>query len=174
MFRFVVLAAFSAIAFAGCQKATPAAPPAPVAPAATAAVPPPAAASPTALAEEDSATAMALGPTATDFKALARADFNRLAAEQDLPLYWRADGNKNATLDADELAVTWPGDAAAWLKDGKLPPEFAAAYGLLQKRATDPQIDDSPEGKRCAAVLKELRQGRPTLIWNDFRSFMIK
>ncbi len=164
MNRFATLAWFTFLV--GCQKAPVEPQPVLLAPQ-TAQVPAPEAPTPTAMADEDSATALALGPTATEFKTLSRADFNRLAAEQDLPLYWRADTNKNGAVDPDELAVTWPGVYSDWVKEHHFTPEFAAAYGLLHKRETDPQPDASPEGTRRATVLRELRQGRPTLIWND-------
>ncbi len=166
MHRSAHVVCLAALLLAACQKApTPVTPP-PVTPQAAL----PAAPTPTALAEDDTATALALGPTATEFKALNRSDFNRLAAEQDLPLYWRLDANQNQTLDADELAVTWPGAVAEWRLDGKLTPQFGAAYGLLQKRATDPANDATADGKRRATVLAELRQGRPTLIFSDFKA----
>ena len=161
----IVAVCFAGLALAACQK-TPA--PEPVAPPAATAVLPPAAPTPTALAAPDTATELALGPTATDFKALSRADFNRLAAEQDLPLYWRVDANQNKELDADELAVTWPGLAADWLQDHHLTPQFAEAYGLLQRvNGTDGALPQPAESARRAQVLAELRQGRPTLIWHD-------
>ena len=169
MNRLVVLCV-AGLVLVACEK-TPA--PAPLAaPPSTPEVAPPAAATPTALAEDDTATALALGPTATDFKVLSRTDFNRLAAEQDLPLYWRADANKDGVIDADELAVTWPGVASAWRLDGKLTPQFAEAYGLLAKLATRPGVPlaDAREEQRRRTVIAELRQGLPTLIYNDFRN----
>lgn len=156
-----------ALSATACKPAPPAAPPA-VAPA-VAEVPPPAPVTPTVLAEDDTATALALGPTATDFRILTRADFNRLAAEQDLPLYWRADGDNDRVLDPDELAVTWPGVAREWLVAGQLTPQFGAGYGLLLRRFADAPLGDTPEAKRRTTVLAELRQGRPTLVWNDLR-----
>ena len=53
-------------------------------------------------------------PTATQPERLSRADFNRLAAELALPLFWVEDTNKDGALDSDELAVYWglvPGEA---------------------------------------------------------------
>ena len=38
---------------------------------------------------------------------LTRADFNRLAAELALPLFWVEDTNKDGAIDPDELAVYW-------------------------------------------------------------------
>jgi hypothetical protein len=162
----LLVASVLGLSLAACQKTSA---PEAVAPP-TPEVALPAESTATALADEDTAAALALGPTATDFKALARADFNRGAAEQDLPLYWRADTNKNAILDADELAVTWPGVAREWLENGKLTARFGEAYGLIQKLATRPgaQVADASEKARRETVLAELRQGRPTLIYSDF------
>ncbi len=170
----VFLAVFTLV---GCHKKSDG--PAPVAPSAAVAepllahdvgnpAPPPEGATPLVQPDDETATTLALGPTATSFAALPRGEFNRLAAEQDLPLYWRVDADKDGALDPDELGVTWPGDWSAWLVDGKFTPQFAEAYGLLEVRARAKPADDSPEGKRRAAVLRELRQGRATLIWSDF------
>ena len=167
MNRLLTTASLAALVLIGCQKApAPAAQPTPQAKRVE--TPPP-----VALPEMETATSLALGPTATEFKALTRAEFNRLAAEQDLPLYWRADANKDATLDPDELAVTWPGLWSEWLNDGRLTPQFGAAYGLLQQRHNAPGNDASPEGKRRTAVHKELNQGRPTLVWTDVSTLAI-
>ena len=155
-----------ALSLAACEKKPAPAPQTP---------PPPEVALPaepaaTALAEDTTAAALALGPTATDFKILTRADFNRGAAEQDLPLYWRADTDKNGVLDPGELAVTWPGVASEWLQNGKLTAHFGEAYGLIEKRAKQPEAEvaDASEKARREAVLAELRQGRPTLVYSDF------
>ncbi len=39
--------------------------------------------------------------------AIPRKDFNRLASELALPIFWSEDANKNNALDADELVVYW-------------------------------------------------------------------
>ena len=38
---------------------------------------------------------------------LDRAGYNRLAAELDLPLFWRADANGNGVADPGEVAYLW-------------------------------------------------------------------
>lgn len=115
---------------------------------------------------ETTETALALGPTATQLNILERLEFNKLAAEQDVPLFWREDANHDKTPNADELAVLWP-QGNDWLQ----PQKIAEAYGLLLKRRQDPPVDATPEGKRRALVLAELRQGRPTLIFTDAHEF---
>jgi hypothetical protein len=107
--------------------------------------------------------------------ALPRADFNRLAVQLDLPLFWIGDKNLSGAVDPDETAVLWgigPRDAV-WIKDGAFTPTFFAAYtAMLDARAkgTFPAGLDEPERKRRAAVLAELAQGTPALVRSDFRA----
>lgn len=135
--------------------------------------PPPAASTPelpaaptaTVLAEETTPT-LALGPTATQLDTLERPLWNRLAAEQDIPLFWRGDENSNKSPDLAELAVLWPADASEWKTASRL----GEVQGLLLRRQKDAPTPDTDEGKRQAAVLAELRQGRPTLLYADLQA----
>lgn len=96
--------------------------------------------------------------------ALARSDFNRLAAVAGLPLFWRTDDKTPSRLDPDELAIL--GGTAkrkSWvLPNGRNRPnnerftkEFEEAYRQLV------------ELRRLEAVRAELGQGRPTLVETD-------
>lgn len=119
-------------------------------------------------------------PAAPEIKAAAtepkvsRADVNRIAAELALPIFWTEDKNANGTLDADELAVYWGLDPNAklsdWVADGKLTDRAKQALARIaeekKKEATSAAPTD-PEGKRRAAVRKELAQGRVTLVATD-------
>ncbi len=107
--------------------------------------------------------------------ALQRADFNRLAVELDLPLFWMGDKNGSGAVDPDEVAVLWgigPRDAV-WIKDGAFTPAFFAGYtAMVDARAqagAKAAALDEPERRRRAAVLAELAQGAPTLVRTDFR-----
>jgi hypothetical protein len=97
---------------------------------------------------------------------VARADFNRVAAELALPLFWSDDKNKNGALEPDELAVYWGLDPEASLQDyvGKdgFSPKMLEAYERIVKAK-----DKKPDDPRKAAVLKELAQGRITLVATD-------
>jgi hypothetical protein len=101
-----------------------------------------------------------------------REEFNRLAAELALPLFWSEDVNKDGTLDANELAVYWGLDRGAALSDyvrkddfGALgfTPKLTQAYeAIVKQKATQ-----APDARR-EAVRKELAQGRVTLVATDF------
>lgn len=107
-----------------------------------------------------------------------RADFNRIAAELDLPLFWSADRNGDGALDPDEVAVLWGVDPSAprkaWIAGGRFTDRFRRAYDLVVRShrggATDPGRLDAAERARRTAVRKELAQGRPTLVSTDLRS----
>lgn len=89
--------------------------------------------------------------------ALSRTDFNRLAVQANLPLFWPRDRNKDGRIDADELKVTGRGRiGAGYLVRGKLTHRFTRAYKQLV------------EIRRREAVRRELDSGRPTLLYNDF------
>ena len=108
---------------------------------------------------------------------VARIDFNRTAAELNLPLFWVSDANNDSTLDPKELAAYWGpvSDATlgSWVKDGAFTPEFFNAYQQIAARAKDgAKLPDSlaaSEKARRELVIKELAQGRPTLVLTDLR-----
>jgi hypothetical protein len=96
-----------------------------------------------------------------------RLEWNRLAAELDLPLFWIADGNANGAIDPDELAVLWgvASPETVWVKDGAFTPAFQAAYVSMARARALPA-----EKGRLATVRAELAQGMPSLIRSDFRT----
>jgi len=99
--------------------------------------------------------------------AIPRLEWNRLAAELDLPLFWIADSNGNGALDVDELAVLWGigGRSAAWTEGGAFTPAFYQAYAsMIATRA------EAAEKRRLTAVRAELAQGMPSLVRSDFRT----
>lgn len=89
--------------------------------------------------------------------ALARDDFNRLAALEGLPLFWVADEDEDGEVSPDELAVLGVSDSggAPYVKDGALTEQFETAYRTLV------------EARRREAVRRELNQGRPTIVHSD-------
>jgi len=107
-----------------------------------------------------------------------RRDFNRIAAELALPVFWRADDNKDGILDDDELNVLWLGPRLAGQKATTVAPDptsarasFAAHYDAIAKvyvEGHDFSGLDDKERTRRETVLLELSQGRPTLVANDF------
>jgi hypothetical protein len=103
-----------------------------------------------------------------------RPDFNRIAAELYLPIFWVEDKNVDKTLDPDELAflfgygdITNEGEIK---KPGGFTPKFLELYAQIEKRFKEgpPKVDDPKEQARRAAVLKELAQGRATIVATDF------
>jgi len=107
-----------------------------------------------------------------------RADFNRIAAELDLPLFWSADRNGDGAIDPGEVAVLWGVEPSAprqvWIAGGRFTDRFRRAYDLVARThrhgARDPEGLDGAERARRAAVRKELAQGRPTLVSTDLAS----
>ncbi|HRG94736.1 MAG TPA: hypothetical protein PLR99_00730 [Polyangiaceae bacterium] len=105
-----------------------------------------------------------------------RKDWNRLAVELNLPLYWSLDANNDGALDPSELAVLWnapKGTSLATYVDarGAFTPALHEAHAkVLARHGGD--LGKAPatpaEVARRAAVVKELAQGRPTLVLTDF------
>lgn len=92
----------------------------------------------------------------THWPALTRTDFNRLAVQVDVPLFWSSDDDNPGVLDPGELVLLGVGlDRARYVtKDG-----FRAAF----RRAEAAMI----ERRRQEALAAELDQGRPTLVHTD-------
>src|SRR5262245_32248224 len=68
------------------------------------------------------------GPSgAQSLEPVARADFNRVAAELMLPLFWIEDTDKNGRIDPSELAVLWgmvDTKEEDWVQAGAFTPAF--------------------------------------------------
>ena len=131
------------------------------------------------------AQAAVVRPPGMKLDKLTRADFNRIAAELALPIFWAADTNKDNALDGDELAVYWglvpgaklveyvgPGGAftdtakdaiEAILKQSK---ESDSGPGRSADAGSAAGLDPKEVARR-AAVKKELAQGRVTLVETD-------
>ncbi len=104
-----------------------------------------------------------------------RIEFNRLAVELNLPLFWVRDANNDKRVDANEVALLWGVQAdspqSLWVKDGKLTPAFMKAYAQVAARAKSPPDTTklpAAEQARRSAVLSELSQGLATVVQNDF------
>jgi len=143
-------------------------------PDAAAPTPPPPPATPAKPAAEAQPPVAPGVPTA-NLEKLSRGDFNRVAAELALPLFWTEDTNKNGALDAGELAVYWglvPGASLAEYvgKDGFTPKAVAAFDAIVAQAKGAPAGGDPKEAARRAAVRKELAQGRITLVSTDLRN----
>jgi hypothetical protein len=114
------------------------------------------------------------GARSLKLEPVTRADFNRVAAELALPMFWSQDRNTDGVLDAEEVAVYWglvPGAALAdYVAGGRFTPKGEQAALSIVKRATEapsaPGIDPKERARRDA-VKKELAQGRVTLVATD-------
>lgn len=108
--------------------------------------------------------AQAAQPAAPTYDRVPRMDFNRIAAELALPIFWVDDKNGNKTLDQDELSTYWG------LKT-EVPP-FAEVYEKIAAihKTGHAQATEPVEQKRRAAVLKELSQGRQTIVQSNFKT----
>lgn len=102
--------------------------------------------------------AAALPAAAFAAPALPRSDFNRLAAQTGVPLFWLPVEQDTATLRPGDLAGVGDAELTRFVADGKFTAEFGHAYKFLV------------EERRREAVRRELDQGRPNLILSDFRS----
>ncbi len=113
-------------------------------------------------------------PVGIKLDKLTRADFNRLAAELALPLFWVADKNKDGSIDSDEVAVYWGLVAGAKLaeyvdKTGFTTKAQEEIESIIKrsKETAPPAGLDPKELARREAVKKELAQGRVTLVETD-------
>lgn len=115
-------------------------------------------------------TTAAQPPATPRLDKIARADFNRVAPELALPLFWAEDKNSDGALDPSELAVYWRLDPNAKREDYVTPagdaftPKLVEAYQRIVAQKTDGAKDEDP---RRTAVKKELAQGRVTLVATD-------
>lgn len=96
-----------------------------------------------------------------------RLDFNRIAGELALPLFWVEDKNQNKALDPDELALYWG------IQPGAVLPEYVGKDGFTAKmtdayeKIVKRHKEGPPKDERQAAVVKELAQGRIALVATD-------
>lgn len=155
--RSSLLALSAVVALAACDETKPA----------------PVASSSAPLTSASSAASAA--PKAPDLKAVPRLDFNRIAAELFLPLFWIDDADKSGAIEPSELAVLHgigAEGADAWIKDGAFTKRFFEAYAqIADYKAKGPKEDglSDAEKKRRAAVRAELTQGRPSVVITDLR-----
>jgi hypothetical protein len=106
-------------------------------------------------------------PPPPPFGRISRAEFNRVAAEVAIPIFWTQDDDKDGTIDPEEVATYWGLDPNSsrkdFVADGKLTQRFSDVYEAILK------VKDTPvNDPRLAAVRKELAQGRTTLVAADF------
>jgi hypothetical protein len=112
---------------------------------------------------------------AVKLEGVPRSDFNRIAAELYLPLFWTTDEQAPGELGVNELAVVWgfgEQDRAAWVKDGRPTARLIAAHGAIAKvHASGHGMDNLDEAERARreVLREELSQGRPTLVHTSLK-----
>jgi hypothetical protein len=118
----------------------------------------------------DKGSGSAVAPRTYD--AVARADFNKLAVQLNVPVYWIADANNNKVVEPDEVApLLFYGGERPWTEGGKFTADFDATYDQIVAASKEPPLDQTnAEGKRRALVRLDLEAGRPTLVRSDLRS----
>jgi hypothetical protein len=105
-------------------------------------------------------------PTRNMFDRLTRSEFNRLAPELAVPLFWKKT-DKDNIIDPSELTVYWGLEKEAkisdYVWDGQFTQKMRTAYDAMVNQKMSPPLDP-----RQAAVRKELAQGKVTLLASDF------
>lgn len=102
---------------------------------------------------------------------LPRMDWNRVATELALPIYWTEDANQDGDLQPNELASLWgvprfttaEWRSAVFVENGMFTATFEKAHARVLEAAKASESDP-----RRAAVKKELAQGRPSLVLTRF------
>lgn len=106
---------------------------------------------------------------------VSRAEFNVRAVAAAVPLFWRADANKNQAIDLDEVVVLHGapgGPRSLWLTDQGPTLRLWETIGWLGRAEQPTVLQAAPvesELDRKEAVRAELRQGRATLLYSDLR-----
>ncbi len=100
---------------------------------------------------------------------VSRADFNRIAPELALPLFWAHDADKDGALDAAELGVFWGLEDSRrdeWVEGPRFTQQFVKAYARITERAKAKAA--APNDPRHEALAKEVAGGYFTLVESDF------
>ncbi len=101
---------------------------------------------------------------------LGRLDFNRLAVQANLPLFWVADANANGAVDPDEVAsLRFYPEEGHWTEGAEFSADFERAYGQLVALAASPDSTGltPEEAERRRLVRADLDHGIPTLVASD-------
>jgi hypothetical protein len=113
--------------------------------------------------------------TPTRFDRIARPEFNQLAAELFIPLFWLKDEGNDGVLRPSELVVLWGMGKTTrdeWVSTQEFTPRFVESYeqivALHAKGPSDQRLKPE-EAKRRAAVRAELGQARPMAVVSSFR-----
>jgi hypothetical protein len=100
-----------------------------------------------------------------------RLEFNRRAADEFLPLFWRADTNNDGIIQPDELVVLigfgqpHENELSHWIdSQHHFTQHFAAAFHQI---ASAPRGTTDADAPRQKVIRQELAQGRTTLVETD-------
>ncbi len=109
-------------------------------------------------------------PAARRYDALPRAELNRWAVRENLPLYWVADADGDKAVDpAEVVTLLFYPDAPRWVENGKFTAAFDDAFDRLvaAARAPAPTGGAPDEQRRRELVAQDLDQGVATLVHSD-------
>jgi hypothetical protein len=108
---------------------------------------------------------------AEPFAELDRATFNRMAVRLNLPIYWRADLDKDGAVDPLEIATLlfYP-STPVWLESGAFSKAFEDAYKRMVRASKMTAGVVTPETERQRLVVEELDGAAPTLVYSDLRA----
>jgi hypothetical protein len=109
-------------------------------------------------------------PAAPAYSGISRADFNRNAVRANLPVYWANDADHDGVIDPEEaVSLLFYPTTGHWVQGGAFTPEFDRAWQTIKAAGTLTAANPpTPEDTRRALVVKDLDQGLPTLVANDF------
>ncbi|MDA3863443.1 MAG: hypothetical protein PF689_06185 [Deltaproteobacteria bacterium] len=88
-------------------------------------------------------------------------------------MFWIADSNQDKKIQPDEVVeLKFYDTSRQWVQKGEFTKAFREAYKKIMayKQGKFVKGLSKNEKKRRKLVVKELSQGRPTLVFNDFRS----
>ncbi|MBA3458407.1 MAG: hypothetical protein H0T46_00480 [Deltaproteobacteria bacterium] len=108
-------------------------------------------------------------PAPRKHDAISRAELNRWAVRENIPLYWILDANNDHDMQPDEVAslLFYP-STGAYTANGRFTRDLETAYNRIVAAQKAPRPDaTTPEGKRQILVGKDLDQGRATLVKSD-------
>ena len=110
-------------------------------------------------------------PSSIPYAELTRDEFNRRAVLLNVPIFWAADANANKAIDPSEVRTLlfYPTDNT-WVEGGKFTALFDTTYRKIALGQFEPKDVPKEDAHRRDLVMRDLDQGRTTLVDSDFSS----
>ena len=108
-------------------------------------------------------------PSSIPYAELTRDEFNRRAVLLNVPIFWAADANGNKAIDPSEVRTLlfYPTDNT-WVEGGKFTALFDTTYRKIALGQFEPKDVPKEDAHRRDLVMRDLDQGRTTLVDSDF------